>query len=91
MPIRDRRYALLERLLGIRGNIASKAKTNTQALIENIMVCRSQRIAVAFGAAPAVVDVPDPDVLLLVPEVRGLAGSLAAVDVDEDDVVCLVG
>ena len=40
---------------------------HTQALTENIMVCRSHRIAVAFGAAPAVVDVPDPDVLLLIP------------------------
>lgn len=55
------------------------------------MVCRSQRIAVVFGAGPVVVDVPDPDVLLLVPELRGLACSLGGGVVDEDDDVFLVG
>lgn len=53
------------------------------------MVCRSQRIAVGLGDAPVVVDAPDPEGLLLDPELRALACSPAGVDVDEDDDACL--
>lgn len=64
----------------MRGKVESKANTNTQAFTENSMVCLSQRIAV--GAEPGLggVDVPDPEVLVLLPELRGLDWSLAGVD-----------
>lgn len=71
--------------------IASTAKTKIQAVTENCMVCRSQRNVVGFGPALEVVESPNPEVLLLDAELRGLACSVAGVDVDEDDDdVCLV-
>lgn len=63
--------------------------TKTQELTENCMVCRSQRNVVGLGPVLEVVDSPDPEVLVLDPDLRGLASSEAGVDVDEDDDVCL--
>lgn len=85
MPINDSRYALFERFRGIIGNIASTATTNTQALTENCMVCRSQRMEVGagVGVGPEVADAPD--VLVADPELRARGCSLAADDDDEDE------
>lgn len=76
MPINDSRYALLERLLGRSGNIASTITTRTQALTENCIVCRSQRKGVELG-----VDAVDAPVALVVdPEL--LDGLRSVVDDD---------
>lgn len=84
MPINERRYALFERFRGTNGNIASTATTNTQALTENCIVCRSQRKEVGFEA-----EVADAlEVLVEDPVLRGRGCSLV-VDEPEDGVDCL--
>jgi len=47
-------------------------------------------LSLCFAKKPRVVK-KQPSQLQNLPEVRGLAGSLAGIDVDEDDDVCLVG
>lgn len=83
VPIKDSRYALIERFLGVRGMIASTATINTQALAANCMVGRSKRRE--LGLAAGVVEVPDvADVLVLAPVLPARACSEAGCDVDED-------